>query len=58
MPEPYVMKTKTDYFSYHNKYFEQSTFTHLTNSLNRFENQFEEKGYQGMSCLYRRQSAI
>lgn len=44
---------KKDHSLYHNKYYiEQSTFTHLANSLNRFENQFEEKVCQGMPYSY------
>lgn len=44
-------KNKRDYFLCHNKYIEQSTFTLLTNSLDRFKNQFEEKGYRSACCV-------
>lgn len=45
-----VVKNKRDYFLCHNKYIEQSTFTRLTNSLDRFKNQFDEK--VAKACVY------
>lgn len=45
-----VVKNKRDCSLCHSKYIEQSTFTRLTNSLDRFKNQFD--GKVAKACEY------